>query len=294
RVFLEKVKGEYQGASFLFRTGFNAGVFRMAWGKDGSLFIGETSRGWGSSGDANEGLQRVVWNNVVPFEMRAVRAMPDGFEIEFTNPVDQASAENLASYNVESFIYKYHPVYGSPPVNQMKCKVLGVKLSADGLKARIIVDNLRQSYIHTLTLDGVREKGTANSLLHPTAYYTLNNIPDGQKLSMSEVSTRNVVAAPIVATSSGAASTAKAAYDAVKGLLIGYTCSSCHNATMRQVGPSFTDVANKKYSNEQIVDLIHNPQPLHWPDFATPMTPMPQVSSADALKIAGWINSLAK
>jgi hypothetical protein len=47
-------------------------------------------------------------------------------------------------------------------------------------------------------------------------------------------------------------------------------------------------------SNEKIVDLIHNPQPQNWPDFATPMTPMPQVSNADALKIAAWINSLAK
>jgi hypothetical protein len=49
-----------------------------------------------------------------PFEMRAIRAMPDGFEIEFTEPVDIKSAEDIASYSVESFIYKYHPVYGSP------------------------------------------------------------------------------------------------------------------------------------------------------------------------------------
>lgn len=49
--------------------------------------------------------------------MKAVRAMPDGFEIEFTQPADPKSAEDLASYSVGSYIYKYHPVYGSPPVN---------------------------------------------------------------------------------------------------------------------------------------------------------------------------------
>ena len=107
RVFLEKVNGEFQGASFMFRSGFRSGVMRMSWARDSSLFIGETNRGWGSAGEANEGLQRLVWNNKTPFEMKAVRAMPDGFEIEFTLPVDPKSAEDLASYTVESYIYKW-------------------------------------------------------------------------------------------------------------------------------------------------------------------------------------------
>ncbi|MET0300557.1 MAG: hypothetical protein ABW036_12375, partial [Flavitalea sp.] len=87
RIFLEKVNGELQGAAWMFRSGFQSGVVRLAWAKDGSLFAGETNRGWGSAGDANQGLQRLVWNNKIPFEMRTVKAMPDGFEIEFTKPV---------------------------------------------------------------------------------------------------------------------------------------------------------------------------------------------------------------
>jgi hypothetical protein len=50
RVFLEKVKGEYQGAAWDFRSGFQSGVLRLAWGKDGSLFVGQTNGGWGSAG----------------------------------------------------------------------------------------------------------------------------------------------------------------------------------------------------------------------------------------------------
>jgi hypothetical protein len=38
------------------RSGFQSGVLRMAWAKDGSLFVGETNRGWGSAGEANQGL----------------------------------------------------------------------------------------------------------------------------------------------------------------------------------------------------------------------------------------------
>jgi cytochrome c551/c552 len=311
RVFLEKVNGEFQGASFMFRSGFRSGVMRMSWAKDSSLFIGETNRGWGSAGEANEGLQRLVWNNKTPFEMKAVRAMPDGFEIEFTLPVDPKSAEDLASYSVESYIYKYQPVYGSPPVNTQNLVIKGVKLSSDGLKARIIVDNLRRYYIHTLKLDGIRERDNFYSLVHPTAYYTLNNIPEGAKLSMTEVSTKNsaIVIAQAPPVTSGVKKTTVAApvkqvaqvlakvdkvptYNDVKGMLASYTCLSCHNPDRKIVGPAFKDIAKRKYSPEKIVQLIHNPQPENWPEYPTPMPPMPQVKKEDGLKIAAYINSL--
>jgi len=321
RVFMEKVNGEYQGGAIEFRNGFRSGVLRMAFAEDGSLFVGETNRGWGSAGEANEGLQRLVWNGTLPFEMRTVKAMPDGFEIEFTKPVDKKSAEDLASYRVESFIYKYQAVYGSPTINKETLPLKGVKVSADGLKARIIVDDLRKYYIHQLTLDGVRGQEGSYSLVHPIAYYTLNNIPTGEKLSISEVSTMNS-AGPRSATEPAKtepvkitpAKTVKGAkvteggkpkltegqtvtmakaptYDEVKGLLTKHTCLACHQTNKRQVGPAYVDVAKRKYTNDQIVELIYNPKPEHWPDY-TQMAAMPQVPKADALKIAAWINSL--
>jgi cytochrome c551/c552 len=312
RVFLEKVNGEYQGAAFAFRSGFNSGVLRMAWAKDGSLFVGETRRGWGSSGESNEGLERLVWNNQVPFEMKAVRAMPDGFEIEFTHPADAATAEDIAAYSIESFIYKYHTVYGSPPVNTQKCRVTGIKLSPDGLKARLVVDNLRRAYIHNITLHGVRDKMHGHPILHPTAYYTLNNIPEGRKLSSNEVSRTNSSALTSSGSDLTAATRSKPAVTSaatpevttkessgkapgffeVKGLLVNYTCTSCHATQTKQIGPGFLEIAERGYTNEKIVELIHNPQPQNWPGYETAMPPMPQVRYEDAIKIAAWINSL--
>ncbi|GAB3640665.1 c-type cytochrome [Spirosoma arcticum] len=327
RVFMEKVNGEYQGGAIELRNGFRSGVLRMAWGKDGSLFVGETNRGWGSAGEANEGLQRLTWSGAMPFEMRTVKAMPDGFEVEFTKPVDRKSAEDLASYRVESFIYKYQPVYGSPTINKEALPLKGVKVSEDGMKARIVVGDLRKYYIHQLTLDGVRGAEGSYSLVHPIAYYTLNNIPEGQKLAMSDVSTKNSATAPAAtakpATAVGKKTTpakgAKSAatgestrgakpklvegqavtmakaptYDEVKGLLSRHTCLACHQTNKRQVGPAYADVAKRKYTNDQIVELIYNPKPQNWPDYAVEMPPMPQVPKADALKMAAWINSLA-
>ena len=308
RVVMEKVKGEYQGVAFDFRQGFRSGVLRLAWAPDGSLFVGETNRGWGSAGEANEGLQRLVWSGRVPFEMRTVRAMPDGFEVEFTQPVDQKSAEDLASYEVESFTYKYQPVYGSPPVNSQQRKVVGVQISDDGMKARIVLDSLRQHYIHRLTLRGLRSKDNFYSLVHPTAYYTLNNIPDGEKLAVSTLSTTTSAQSNQAQTSSPTQTTAQTpttpddpalasqtvavlSEGEINELLSKYTCTACHNAKTRQVGPAYTDVAKRQYSDEKIVELIYNPQPQNWPDY-TPMPPMAQVPKEDAQKIAAWINSL--
>lgn len=312
RIFLEKVNGEYQGASIDFRSGFQSGVLRMAFAPDKSLFVGETNRGWGSAGEANEGLQRLVWNNEIPFEMRTVKAMPDGFEIEFTKPVDFKIATDLASYAVQSFTYKYSPVYGSPPVNIVDNAVSGIKVSDDGMKVRIIVDGLRRYYIHRITLDGIREKKDSHSLVHPTAYYTLNNIPTGEKLDLVDVSRFNsiveqekikaeeakktAISNKPVATTAVKPAAPKAdevpSLEVINALLAKNTCTACHQVNKKQVGPSYADIAKRKYTNEQIVELIYYPKPENWPEYATPMAPMPHVPRDEALKIAAYINSL--
>lgn len=298
RIDLEKVKGRYQGAAFDFRSGFKSGVLRMAWANDGSLFVGETNRGWGSAGDAGEGLQRLVWNNQVPFEMKTVRAAPDGFKITFTNPVDQKSAEDLSSYAVSSYIYKYNPVYGSPPVDPGQAEVKGVKVSEDGMEVRILVDNMRENYIHHIELDGIRSADENLPLLHSSAYYTLNNIPDGEKLALNEVSTySSASSAQPKADERKSAVNANADdsapdFETIRPLLTQYTCTSCHNTEKRQVGPPFTEIADRNYSNEEMVELMYNPDLSNWPDYATAMPPMTIVPKEDALKIADWINSL--
>ncbi len=188
RVFLEKIDGVYQGAAFPFREGFASGVLRMAWGVDGSLYVGMTNRGWASTGKAPFGLQRLVWTGKMPFEVKTMRAMPDGFELEFTKPVDRQAAGNPAAYAVTGFIYKYHSTYGSPPINQEEGRIRGVMVSDDGMKARLVIDGLREGYIHELKMPGVRS-ADGLPLLHDVAYYTLNRIPEGESLNLAGMAT---------------------------------------------------------------------------------------------------------
>jgi cytochrome c551/c552 len=281
----------------------------MTWGHDGSLYAGETNRGWGSAGTTISGLERLVWTGKMPFEMKTISAKPDGFEIEFTKPVDKKSAEDIDSYTGRSFIYKYHAVYGSPTINNEPIVVKGVKVAEDGRKVHVVVENMRRYYVHEIQAYGIKAADDQGTLLHPTGFYTLNNIPEGPALPASELSTYSSVAeaaAKAAAEKKAAARQKKASapkvvataaapvptYDEIRPLLEKNTCIACHQVDNRQVGPAFKEIAKRKYSAERMVELIYSPEPANWPGYATPMAPMPQVPRAEALKIATWINSL--
>lgn len=185
RVFLEKVKGEYQGIVFPFRSGFHSGVLRLSWGQDGSLFAGMTDRGWSSTGSEPYGIDRLVWTGRMPFEMKEVRARPDGFEITFTRPVKQDLAANPDHYRITGFTYRYHSTYGSDVINRVAVPVTDVQVAEDGRSVRVAADSLRPGYIHELRLkEMTSESGVP--LLHKVGYYTLNRIPEGQPLAGGE------------------------------------------------------------------------------------------------------------
>ena len=176
RVWLEKVGGEYQGACFPFREGFDSAVVRLGWGKDGSLFAGLTNRGWNSLGTRSYGLQRLVWTGKTPFEILTMSAKPTGFTLEFTKPVDARSASDPASYRMSSYTYLYHQTYGSPEIDAKDLKVTAATVARDRKSVAVTVEGLREGYVHELHLPGVRSN-TAEALLHPVGYYTLNRIP---------------------------------------------------------------------------------------------------------------------
>ncbi len=183
RVALEKVNGEWQGACFPFREGFQSGILRMVWGQDGSMFVGMTSRGWAATGKSPFGIQRLVWTGQTPFEMKTITSQPDGFVVTFTQPVDRKTAEDLASYGLNSFTYKYHKTYGSPIENANLVPIRGVIVAEDGLSARIVADtSLREGYIHEIKAEGIRS-ATGLALLHNTGYYTLNAIAPGDRIT---------------------------------------------------------------------------------------------------------------
>jgi hypothetical protein len=176
RCFLEKVNGRYQGACFMFRRGFSSGNLPIMLTKDGSMFVGGTNRGWGSTGRAPFALERMQWTGKVPFEVHEMRAKPDGFELTFTKPIDPKTAGDKASYSMNTYTYIYQSSYGSPEVDQTKPTIDRVSLGPDNKTVRLYVSKLQPGHIHELHMPGVRSKD-ALPVLHNVGYYTLNYIP---------------------------------------------------------------------------------------------------------------------
>jgi len=185
RVFQEKVNGEYQGAVFGFREGFSSGVIKLAWGPDDDLYAGMTSRGWGSTGREPFGIDRMSWNGEIPFEIHSIQAESNGFTISFTKPLDHNTAMDINSFQVTDFTYEYDSSYGSPVINRENKTITRLGTGEDMQSVRLYVDGLREGYINEIRAEGIlSEEGTG--ILHPVGYYTLNNIPEGDRSAVAE------------------------------------------------------------------------------------------------------------
>jgi glucose/arabinose dehydrogenase len=184
RVHLEKVGGEWQGAVWPFLKGFQSGVNRLVMGPDGHLYVGGCKTvAWAANAPFSQGLERVKFSGKIPFEVKTVRAMPDGFELTFTKPVDPKAAGEAAGYDVWQYKYKYQKKYGSPefdhdgkPDSFTVIDVKSATVSEDGQKVRLRLDGWKAGFVTAVRgLDARSAEG--EKLWHDTFYYTLNRIP---------------------------------------------------------------------------------------------------------------------
>lgn len=173
RVALEKIQGEYQGACFLFRRGVGA-VHRMTFGPDGRLYLARAARGWGGGGQG-EGLARLEFSGVTPLEIRIVRLLKEGFELEFTGPLDASAVQLASEMRVEQYRYEYWEKYGSPKVDRVLLPIRNATLSADGRRLSVFVDGIKPKHVCHLSLP--RFSGMdGQPLLHTDAFYTVNQL----------------------------------------------------------------------------------------------------------------------
>ena len=176
RVFLEKVDGEYQGACFRFREGLDCAALRLQWGADGSMYIGQSNRGWNSLGTKSYGLQRLQWTGKVPFEIKEMSAQRDGFRLVFTQSVDASTVINPKSYTVTSYTYPYQSKYGGEPMDVKTHTVKVAGLDTTSRSVQLTIDEMRPGYVYELQASGIRNT-RGQPLLHSAAYYTLNRVP---------------------------------------------------------------------------------------------------------------------
>jgi cytochrome c len=178
RDFLEKINGEYQGAVFRFSQGFEAGVNRLTWGPDGGLYVGGVGMVGGWSWKENRsGLQRMEYNGTPAFEMLAIRAKPGGFEIEFTEPLNQEGEVRAADFLVQQWWYQATENYGGPKMDLTKMPITELTVSKDRKKLLLKIPGLKKEHVVYFRLPKDLRSGTGQALWSSEAWYTLNNIP---------------------------------------------------------------------------------------------------------------------
>ncbi|MEZ6142527.1 MAG: hypothetical protein R3B84_18360 [Zavarzinella sp.] len=171
RVDLQKIGDTYQGACFPFRSGFQCGVNRLVFAPDGSLFAGQTNRGWGSLGGKPFGLQRLEYTGELPFEILTMKLTKTGYALRFTKPIDPTIAKELKAYSMQSYTYKYFSNYGCPEMDRRAEKVTAVTVDADNLGVQITVPDLHKGRVRNASRRHYYQRRRATvarrRLLHP-------------------------------------------------------------------------------------------------------------------------------
>ena len=187
RVQLEQVNGEWQGCVWPMAKGFWSGVNRFAFAGDGKLYVGGCkNRAWAALGPYESSLDVVSWTGKTPFEVKAVYAKPDGFELTFTQPVNREFASDPEAYDVMQYNYRYHQAYGSKEYDHdgkensaTSITVTRAEVSRDRLKVRLRVEGWKPRYVTMIRPYDV-ENDEGDTLWNDTFYYTLNSIPKGE------------------------------------------------------------------------------------------------------------------
>lgn len=171
RMLIDTVDGVTQGSCipFVDESGLRKGNNRFAFGPDNALYVGQTKLSW--AGDI--GIQRISWTGKTPFAVQSMKLTKIGFDLEFTLPVDKATASDVSNYPFKRYYYQYHVAYGSKQFDLQEFTPKSVSISADGKTVSVdLGDKMLAGRQFELNFKAIKAKdGTAplNSLIVYTA-----------------------------------------------------------------------------------------------------------------------------
>lgn len=179
RYALEKVKNEYQGTVFRFSNGTaNSAINRLAYGPDGALYLGSLEKYGNWPGNGVMPLYRMVPKaGAAAFEMLTIRSLVDGFEIQFTEPVDKATVA-AAGFALKQWHYTRGAGYGCCKDQEEARAVAKAEVSSKGLRVYLQVPGLKaMDYVTAFKVSGVKSAG-GKAPWDNEAWYTLNQVSD--------------------------------------------------------------------------------------------------------------------
>lgn len=183
RIFLEKVKGEYQGANFQFSGVLEGGIQTFAEGPDGTIYggtLGLPANGWLWLGK-EDGMMKWKPNSNALSSIISVSSQREGFDLKFTEPLSAAAA-NPDYFWVTSYRYEATSSYGGPKLDVKKMKVASIKTSTDRQTLALSIEGLTAGRVYRIDISPSLKTASGAALWTKSAWYTLNQISDAEVL----------------------------------------------------------------------------------------------------------------
>jgi mono/diheme cytochrome c family protein len=181
RLSLQPVDGQLQGAAYPLsryqpvegRTFL--GPLVAAVSPEGSLFVGGIrDSGWGGSNNIGA-LTRLDFDpESLPAGIAEVRATSDGFEIDWTQPIDEQKAVKTDQYLVESARRESTPKYGGDDIARRAERVVNVEVVSP-TRVRLQLAELREGFVYEIRVRNIAKSG--ETFFPAEAFYTMRAIP---------------------------------------------------------------------------------------------------------------------
>jgi hypothetical protein len=171
RVLDDEVDGTFQTALVPMFDGSPLGIGnnRLVFGNDGSLYVGKTALSWPGS----KGITHIKWNGKPFPALEKIKALPEGFALRFSQPIDAKTLKTLA---VKRHTYQYHEAYGAPKKNEKSLDIAGATLSPDGMTVTLDIGGLEEKYIHFIDMKGLLSQD-GGKILGNKAWYHVVKAP---------------------------------------------------------------------------------------------------------------------
>ncbi len=185
RMSLQRVGGTFQGAVYPLTYDqprgepWLLGPICCAVAPNGDLVVGGIrDSGWGGGNNLGEVVRLRFAPEQLPAGIAEVRAVAQGFQIDFTQPLPRDRLANPAHYSLVSYRRESTPAYGGSDLQRRDETIRQIVVADDARSVRVRLDNMRAGFVYEWRLRNLVADGTP---FHPAeAYFTLRPLPQGE------------------------------------------------------------------------------------------------------------------
>jgi glucose/arabinose dehydrogenase len=181
-VLKEQMHGEMQGGVVPLLK-FDSGVCRLRFREQDNALYLTGLRGWQTNAAKDAGFYRVRYTGKKAYLPVDLHVLPGALKITFSEPLERTSAEDVDSYAVQQWNYRWTERYGSPHykvsnprlTGQDDVEVQSATLSPDGKTVTLKVENLQPVMQMKI---GLNLKAADGARVKHVIYNTVNVVGD--------------------------------------------------------------------------------------------------------------------